>query len=217
MAHRQITSTTFQTDMAPGLRHWRIHGTRVAKLALVFPPLFQRMSFAPPQAFHAYVIYLYLHDASKDSEKTARYIYETPPKRLIEDCLPDADTRLFAILRQCGNEAHPVDFYDNLCDLMHHPEISQSLVEATSIDQALVNFLMRAKAWNLDPLVIAAQYALRHKPKRAVAFHDLVQCCRLLGVIEDNAVEIVRIKKSEKLSELVEGWLQKCVTPYNFP
>src|SRR6202140_3901575 len=98
MDQNRNRSEEFSCDLAPGLKPWQALGKRVARLINFYPELAPRISCAPTGAFHVYSIYLILNNPSKDCAETARLIYDADPKKLLHECLPGADHRLFSVL-----------------------------------------------------------------------------------------------------------------------
>jgi hypothetical protein len=206
----------FCCDLAPGLKPWQSLGSRVARLTNLFPALAPRIFCAPVAAFHTYAIYLIFHNGTKDSVETARLIYTTDPRKLLHTCLPGADDRLFGILSKCPPFVQTPIFYERLLSLFDHADIADELLASDMIDKEAVAFFVQVKRHHLDALIIPARHKLNHKIKSALVFHDLLQVCRSLRVIRDDGTEISTLQKSKKtLSEVIDVWLDRCVSPHN--
>jgi hypothetical protein len=202
-------------DPAPGLSPWGPVGNTIAKLVKSYPPLALRVLFAPPGAFHSYVIAVQRWDASGGVEKFAKYLHETDPKELVRSSFRVPAPALFRILKRTGKHAHPKEFYDRLNDLLLYHSVADEIARVINVTPAVVDFFYLASAKPLDPLVLAAHRQLEYRYSRALAFHDVLQVCRQYNIIpnEQAATTIIRQSDEGRVHEIIGKWFERSTCP----
>ena len=215
---RPFSATTIEsTKTAPGLASWGRLAGRVERLGIIRPDFLQRVTTAPPGAFHAYVIYLYSTNAARDDLSLAERMYSTPPKALLADAMT-GNPLLFGALRKCGSKAYSPDFYDMLAEVLNHSGAAESLLTGDEIDQKALTLVYYAVKFGLDPLLYPACQNLDNHMKWALSFHDIVQIARSLNILKDDETEKAAIKRAGvNLRGLVERWFERAVSPHVLP
>lgn len=171
-----------------------------------YPLLLTRLFGSSVEHFH--VLAVAGHTLTGTSHSVAKKLYETEPRQLLREAIPDHAPELMAALRQMGPVMHALDHYRRT-DTLLKTGAARQLLRVAQADPAgmthelLDRFDVIAES---DPLVTAAAHAVR-SVEEALAFHTWVLVLRGYKLLFDEREE------ARSLSQIARGgiasWIGK--------